>query len=154
MEVIIMSFKLTGQSKWLNQETGEVREILNAEIDTSKKGRADSFVIAILPYIIRLTDIAGNKKMKVVNYVLENMALSGKYSNILIMTQRELAKKAGVSIQTVSVTLELLEEAEIIKKGIGRIMLHPKVIMKGSAKKERALMVKFSDFGKENNTND
>jgi len=144
-----MSFKVTGKSTWVNKETGEVRETLNAEIDQTKKGRNDSFVISILPYIIKLTDIVGNKKMKVVNYVLENMALTGKYSNTLIMTQRELAKKAGVSYQTVSVTLNMLEDAQIIKKETGQIMLHPKVVMKGDARKERALMVQFENFNTE-----
>ena len=141
-----MSFKVTGKSIWVNKETGEIRETLDAEIDQSKKGRNDSFVISILPYIIKLTDIVGNKKMKVVNYVLENMALTGKYANTLMMTQRELAKKVGVSYQTVSFTLNMLEDAQIIKKGTGKIMLHPKVVMKGDARKEHALMVKFENF--------
>jgi DNA-binding transcriptional regulator YhcF (GntR family) len=65
------------------------------------------------------------------------------------MTQRKLAKKVGVSYPTLSTTLNMLEGTQIIKKGTGKIMLHPKVVMKDDARKEQSLMVKFEDFNTE-----
>ena len=149
------NIRVTGTSQWVNQETGEVRKTLNAEIDLEgqKNKRKHSFLICVLPYIIKLTDIVGNKKMKVVSYILDNMALKGEYANSLIITQRELAKKADVSIQTVSTTLNILEEAEIIKKKTGAIMIHPRVAMWGGAKKENSLLVRFKNFDEDENPN-
>ena len=142
--------KITGEDRWINQKTGEVRETLQAEIDLTEEQnqRNHSFLICVLPYIIKLTNLVGNQKMKVVNYVLENMALKGEYANSLMITQRELAEKAGVSIQTVSITLNTLEEANIIEKRTGAIMLHPKVAMMGGKQKEKSLMINFKKFNK------
>lgn len=139
------NMKMKGEDVWVNQKTGEVRETINAEIQNPPR-RNEPFVISILPYIIRMTDIVGNKKLKVVNYILENMSFNGKYANTLIITQKELADEANVSIQTVSITLKALEKANIIEKKTGAIMLHPKLVMKGDANKEKALMVKFKKF--------
>ena len=143
-------FKIKGKETWVNKETGEIRETLSAEVnlDDSKPERPP-FMICVLNQILKLTDIVGNKKMQVVNYILSNMSKSGKYSNVLMITQRELAKKSNVSIQTVSITLKELEKANIIQKKTGAIMLHPDLAMVGDGRKRQSLIIDFKKFNGE-----
>jgi DNA-binding transcriptional regulator YhcF (GntR family) len=100
-------------------------------------------MITYLSAIIQLIDSLGNKKMQVVKYILANM---DKSTNTLIITTPELAKKANVSRQTVSDTLKTLEEAQIITRRTGAIMIHPNLIHRGSDSKEKYLLARFKDF--------
>ncbi|MBJ8192135.1 replication/maintenance protein RepL, partial [Bacillus cereus] len=79
------------KSKWQNLSTGEIIEATEIIERTPKKA-------AILSAIMKLVVSSGNKKMKVVNYILENME---KSTCVLIITTRELAERSGVSYQTV-----------------------------------------------------
>jgi len=81
----------------------------------------------------------GNKKMQVVKYILQNMDSNNKLSE----TVREIAKGVGCSIQTVQETLALLQSVGIIARKTGTVMLSPKLVHKGNAKRERFLMTKF-----------
>src|SRR5699024_12108941 len=75
--------------------------------------------------LIQLIDNLGNRKMQVVKYILENME---KSTNTLIITTTELAKKSKVSRQTVSDTLKILEESQIIARKTGAIMIHSNLV--------------------------
>src|SRR5690625_6009795 len=80
-----------------------------------------AFINNYLTAIIQLIDKLNNKKIQVVKYILENME---KSTNTLIITTTELAKKSKVSRQTVSDTLKILEESQIIARKTGAIMIH------------------------------
>jgi len=128
-----------GKSRWQNLETGEIIET----DEVIKKTPRNGFMITYLSAIIQLIDSLGNKKMQVVKYILANM---DKSTNTLIITTPELAKKANVSRQTVSDTLKTLEEAQIITRRTGAIMIHPNLIHRGSDSKEKYLLARFRDF--------
>lgn len=125
---------------WVNQRTGEVLETMEIMKPVSRQG----FMITYLSEIIRLIDKLGNKKMQIVKYILENM---DKSSNSMFCTTRELAKKTNTSLQTVTNTLKALEEAEIIQRRIGGLMVNPKLVHRGTNNKEKALLTRFYDFG-------
>lgn len=133
----------TGRETWINQETGEIREV-----DTFEKpvGRDNGFMITYLAEIINLIETLGNKKMQVVKYILANMC---KANNTLIITTRELANKCGVATKTVVETLKLLESAGIIERRTGAIMVNPKLANNWRAGKEATMMVKYYEFGEE-----
>lgn len=138
-----------GTSKWVkldsdNQPTGEIKTVdeFESEIDTKRNG----FMITYLTAIISLIEKLGTKKMIVVKYILENMS---KSENTLIITTNELAQKTKVSKPVVLETLKLLEEANLIKRRTGAIMLSAKLIHKGSDSKERYLMTRFHNFSEE-----
>lgn len=137
--------KYTGTEIWckIDKKTGEVLE--EREVDTFEKpiGRKEPFMITYLTEIINLIDTLGNKKMKVVKYILKNMS---KSENILIITSRELAKKCDVSLQTITDTLKLLERADIIKRKTGAIMIHPKLMNNKKAQGEAIMMTKYYEF--------
>lgn len=135
-----------GTSRWIkldenNQPTGEVKEVdeFDAPLDTKRNG----FMITYMSAIISLIDKLGTKKMQVVKYILENMS---KSENTLIITTAELAEKAKVSKPVVLETLQILEDAKLISRRTGAIMLSAQLLHRGDENKERYLMTRFSEF--------
>jgi predicted transcriptional regulator len=142
------SMKYTGSEILykLNRETGEFEELGSADTFIKPIGRNEPFMITYLAEIINLIDTLGNKKMQVVKYILKNMS---KSENTLIITTPELAKKCNVSRQTVSDTLKLLENTDIIQRRTGAIMISPKLMNNKRAKGEAIMMTKFYEFNED-----
>ena len=69
--------------------------------------------------------------------------------NTLIITNRELAKKCSVGINTVTDTLKLLRNAGLIQTRTGAIMLNPKLASRGSDKKKNICCRNSSSFRNE-----
>ena len=130
----------TGREVWVNQTTGEIREV-----DTFERsvGRKEAFMVTYLAEIINMIETLGNKKMQVVKYILANMC---KANNTLIITTRELAEKCGVSHTVVLRTLKLLEETKIIERRTGAIMVSPRLMNNWKVGKEATMMVKYQEF--------
>ena len=128
-----------GSDEWVNTRTGET--ITANQI--IKKTDRNGFMITYLSSIINLIETLGNRKMQVVKYILENM---DKSNNTLILTNRELAKAANVSLDTVSKTLTILKKAKIITSRTGAIMINPELVHRGNSSKEQYLLTKFQEF--------
>lgn len=128
-----------GIERWQNLDTGEIIEAT----EVIKKVERNGFMITYLSAIINLIDNLGNKKMQVVKYILNNME---KSNNTLIITTQELSEKSKVSKPIVIETLKTLEDAGIIKRRTGAIMIHSDLIHRGSANKEKALLTRFEEF--------
>ena len=132
--------------------TGEIK-IIGQPIEADeviKKVPRNGFEITYLAYFFDLFDRLGGKKYKVFKYIIENKSAD----NTLIITVRELALKCNVSNKTVIETLKLLREAKLIEQRTGAVMLNPKLAHRGTDKKERFLLQKFSTFDdKENGDN-
>ena len=109
-----------------------------------KQTRHENFEKMEVMSMVSMIDHIGNKKMKVVSYIMDHLTYS---TNTLIITQRELAKALGFSITTVEATIKALKKAKIIKARTGAIMLSPHLFMKGRPKHYGYLLVKFSQFG-------
>ncbi|WP_241958461.1 replication/maintenance protein RepL, partial [Mammaliicoccus sciuri] len=93
-----------------------------------------NFVKAYIKGLVMMLDVVGGSKLKVVNYLLENLRLS---DNKLIATQREIAEETNVSVKTVTNTLKILEEGNIIKRRTGVTMLNPQILVRGDDNKHR-----------------
>ena len=130
----------TGVDEWINKRTGEVIQANQIIKKTTRNG----FMITYLSALINLIDKLGNKKMEVVKYILEHM---DKSTNTLIITTRELSLKSKVSIKTVVETLKILDDANIIVRKTGAIMIHPELIHRGTSQKEKFLLARFEEFG-------
>lgn len=124
--------------------SGEIK-IIGEPIEAEqivKKVPRNGFEITYLAYFCDLFDKLGGKKYLVFKYILNNK----NADNQLIITNRELAKKCEVGINTVTETLKLLKEAGLIQTRVGSIMLMPKLSHKGNDRKEAYLMQKFETF--------
>lgn len=127
----------------IDPNTGEViGDVKTVDVVIREVPRT-GFAITYLSSIINLIDSIGNKKMQVVKYILQRM----DSNNILLETVREIADGCKCSVQTVQDTLKLLEGAGVIARRTGAVMLSPKLVHKGNAKKERYLMAKFIEIG-------
>lgn len=138
--------RFIGTSIWqkVDINTGEIIDQRSVvEFEKNVGGRDERFVVAYLAEIINLIDNLGNKKMKVVKYILQNM---NKSNNTMFCTTRELSNKLKMSTTTVNSTLIALEKANIIKRRTGGIMLSPHLLNCWSAQKEASMMVTYRDF--------
>lgn len=131
-----------GVDEWVNQRTGEVITANQIVKKTDRNG----FMITYLTSIINLIETLGNRKMQVVKYILENM---DKSTNTLVITNRELAQNAKVSLDTVSKTVTILKKAKILTTRTGAIMINPELVHRGSKSKEQYLLTKFQEFSDE-----
>ena len=131
----------TGREVWVNQATGEVREV---DAFNRQVGRNESFMIAYMGEVINMIETLGNKKMLVVKYILQEMC---KTNNTLIATQDKIAKSLGISRKVVCETLKLLEDTNVIRREIGAIMLSPHFMNNWKAGKEASMMIKYMEFG-------
>lgn len=126
----------------VNPETGEIISEPTEVNVLVKKISRNGFAITYLSDLVRLIDTIGNKKMKVVKYILEKMDSTNK----LTETTTEIAKHCEVSRMVVSDTLKLLEEVGFVARKTGVVMLSPKIIHKGNAQRERFLLTKFREI--------
>src|SRR5699024_640292 len=129
-----------GTSTGVNKERGE--EIVTD--DVIKKTGRNGFMMTYLSAIVQLIDNLVNKKMQVVKYILENM---DKSTNTKIITTTKLTNKSKTSKQTVIETLKILEEAQIIARKTGAIMIHSSLIHRGNESKEKYLLARFQEWG-------
>lgn len=126
----------------INPDTGElVGDVISADVVVKEVPRS-GFAITYVSTIVQMIDNVGNKKLQVVKYILQNMDSNNKLSE----TIREIARGCECSVQTVNDTLKLLENAGIIARKVGTVMLSPKLIHKGNAQRERFLLTKFYEI--------
>lgn len=128
----------------LLHETGELKivgEPIVADASVTKVDR-NGFEITYLAYLFDVFDQLGGQKYKVFRYIIENKSSD----NTLIITTRELAKKADVSYTTVTGAIKLLREKGLISTRTGAIMVLPKIAHRGSKGREQYLMQKFREF--------
>lgn len=128
-------------------ETGEVKVISEPIVADASITKCDrnGFEITYLAYLFDVFDQLGGQKYKVFKYIVEHKSAD----NTLIITNRKLAEKCGVSTQTVYECIKLLKEKGLIATTTGAIMVLPKIAHRGKAGREQFLMHKFEEFGSE-----
>ena len=97
-----------------------------------------------ITYVYRLCDLLECIGDKIVKYILENKSVD----NLVIATLSEIASKTGLSMNTVFIRMKMLEEAGIIKRKQGIIMLDPRIAHKGKEVRENKLKKMYEEFGK------
>lgn len=124
---------------WINQETGEVRQVVPTEIKTTDKG----FDKVWLGMILAVLGLFGNKRIDVVRYIVENRS---RTENTIVVSQRKISENTGVSLQTVNQTIKQLESADFLHRVVpGFYRINPAVIWRGSHWGRMAIMAKFSE---------
>lgn len=124
-------------------ENGQVVDGTIRKVDVVvKEIPRQGFAITYLANIIQMIDAIGNKKMRVVRYILTHMDSNNKLSE----TVDEIVKGSGVSKPTVLETLKLLEDVGAVARKTGTVMLSPKIAHKGNAARERLLLTKFYEI--------
>ena len=91
--------------------------------------------------ILAMLDIVGGKKKDVVSYIVSKRSRS---ENLIFATQRTISDETGVSIKTVTSTIQALKNAGILSQVTpGCYRISPAVIWRGSHLGRMAIMAKF-----------
>lgn len=120
--------------------TGEAVDTIESVTETADVNWHKVWIM----HLIQALDVVGNKKMKVVNYILDNLDWG---SNILVKTQQEIAKESGIGFNTVNSTIKLLTQKGFLKTKTGAIMLDPDIVAYGKDSKRAHLLLTFEKFG-------
>lgn len=128
-----------GRERYINEATGEVQEFDVIE-QTDKDFNFDKLWLG---HILNSLDIIGNKKIKVLNWLLENK----NSQNQILGTQREIAEKTNVSTPVVTETMGMLIQTNLLKKvRNGLYMLNPDVLFKGGNKQRLSILMKYKQI--------
>ena len=134
----VQKTKIIGEESYINSQTGE---LVDFQVIDIREETDANFHKIWLSHILSAFDELGNQKLKVLTYLLENM----NKENLIIGTQRALADKIGVSYQTLSLTLKILREGDIIAMPqSGVIRFNPNVIFKGYHSRRMNILYKYS----------
>ena len=118
--------KVIGHEQWKNPHTGEVEDFQVVRTED----RDFNFHKVWLQSIINSIDLIGNQKTKLAFWIIDNL---NKKENQLIMTYRQIAKKSGISLDTVRVTMKALMDSNFIRKiNNGAYCVNPDVLFKGT----------------------
>ena len=91
--------KFVGSKELIDPATGEIYPV---QINTVEDRDFNFHKVWLQNFIMSLDSIA-NQKLKLAFWIIENL----NKENMLVMTQRKIAEKTGISLRTVSKTMRL-----------------------------------------------
>ena len=128
--------KVIGTKTYIDKDTGELSKMQVISIEE----RDANFHKIWLGHIVQALDLIGNKKIKIVNYLMENL----NSDNMFLKTQREVAKNLNISIQTVSRTFRALQESDFMRQPRNGIyQINPNIIFKGGKEKRLNILLQY-----------
>lgn len=117
--------KYVGTEEFVNVATGEIEEFQVTKIED----RDYNFTKVWMRNFIATLEIIGNQKTKFCYWIIDNI----NRENQLIGTQRQLAERSGVSLQTVNTTIGLLMDADFLRKTSASVYtVNPDIVFKGT----------------------
>lgn len=126
--------------EWVNKHTGEVRTFAVV----SKKTGDNGFHKVWLDDLAKVMNILGGGKLEVFGYIIQNI---NPYSNEFGGTIREVAQKTGIDEKTVQRTINLLKDADFLKKvRTGTYLINSKKLVQGGQEKKNGIMVIYNSL--------
>ena len=125
------------------KDTGEIK-VIGEPINVAEQEQITprgGFEIAYMSALFDIFGKLGGKKYLVLQYILKNKDVM----NCLNITQRQLAEKVQVSLQTVNDTMKILTDAGLIVRKGTVIRLSTGAFVKDDASKEAYIMRKFRE---------
>ena len=95
-----------------------------------------------LQHLVNSLDSISNQKLRLAFWIIDHLDKENK----LVMTQRAIAEKSGMSLQTVSRTLKALQDgnpAFLVKINSGAYRVNPDVLWKGSHSNRMGICYKY-----------
>lgn len=140
--------KFIGSKILIDPETGETYPTQMNVIEE----RDFNFHKVWLQNLVISMDSIANQKLKLAFWIIENL----NKENMLVMTQRKIAEKSGISLPTVSKTIKLLCEEDnqtlpfLQKINSGAYRVNPNVLFKGSYSNRMGICYEFINTQIEN----
>lgn len=139
--------KFVGYKELQDPQTGEIYPMQMNVIED----RDFNFTKVWLQNLINSMSSITNQKMKLAFWIIDNL----NKENQLVMTQRKIAEKTGISLQTVSKTIKLLCKPEdgslpfLQKINSGAYRVNPNVLFKGSHSNRMGVCFEYIETQKE-----
>lgn len=147
--------KFVGVKTLVDETTGEEYPVQVNVIED----RDFNFHKVWLQNLIMSMDCIANQKLKLAFWIIDNL----NRENMLVMTQRKISEKTGISLPTVSKTIKLLCEAKdengedcipfLQKINSGAYRVNPDVLFKGSHSNRMGVCFEYINTNIENNKN-
>ena len=132
--------KLVGTQEYINSSTGELVPMQVYSVED----RDFNFHKVWLQHLVNSLDGISNQKLKLAFWIIEHL----NKENQLIMTQRVIAEKSGISLYTVISTMKALQEGEpafLVKINSGAYQVNPDIVWKGSHNTRMGIIFDYSD---------
>jgi DNA-binding transcriptional regulator YhcF (GntR family) len=129
--------KIIGTEQYMNVSTGTVEDFQVVRVEDADFNFDKFWVSQLLTAI----DEFGNQKIKLLMYLIQKRERS---NNAVIKTVRELAEETGISKDTISATLKILEAHGIIKRKTGVIFISPNVVYRGTHNNRRRILFEYT----------
>ena len=135
--------KIIGKQNYINQETGEIIETVVIEKNVEQDFNFHKvWIIDIMNIIGEM----GNKKIKIIEYILDNM----NKDNIVYFTYSKLEKDIRVSRPIIVNTIKSLIEKNFMKRiQTGVYQVNPNLVVKGSTGKRINLLIQYKNIDNE-----
>lgn len=137
--------KFVGSKGLIDPSTGELIPMQMVEVED----RDFNFHKVWLQNLITSLDGISSQRLKLAFWILDNLDSENK----LVMTQRAMAEKSGMSLNTVITTMKALQNgnpAFLQKINSGAYRINPNVIWKGSYNKRMGICFEYGDTMREN----
>lgn len=139
--------KVIGKQEYINKDTGQIEEMQVMRIEE----RDANFHKLWLGHILNSIDLIGNQKTKLAFWILKNL----DSNNLLPMTQRQIADKSNISLQTVNRTLKVLLDSNFLQQvNIGVYRVNPDVLFKGGKTDRMNILLKYKNVNQDQLNND
>jgi hypothetical protein len=133
--------KIYGEKELIDPATGEV--IKTTYIVKKYKGDFN-FHKVWLADLLNVLEVVGNKKLKVIRWILSNI---NNKTNQIIGTHQKIAEKIGVSRVVVSQTFKLLQDADfLVREQNGVYKINPLILVQGDNKKRQSILVEYKEL--------
>lgn len=138
-----------GTTEVVDPRTGELKTVPHYEI----KDVDINWNKVWLGHLLDCLDLVGNKKIKIINWLLENR---NPKNNEIVATQSIIADELQISKQTVTDTFKALQQNEVLlKKRNGVYTLSPDFIWEGNGDNRMDILLTYEDMkGNEKNKED
>lgn len=129
--------KVIGTKEFIDADTGEKSEMQVTDIED----RDANFHKIWLGHLLESLDMIGNKKIKVIMFVMNEL----NKENQFIGTHRYIADRLNVSLPTVTETMRVLQDSNfLIKIRNGLYRANPDVIFKGGKTDRLNVLLRYT----------
>lgn len=129
--------KVIGTETYINQQTGEIQPMQVISLED----RDFNFTKIWMQNIINSIDLIGNQKTRLAFWIIQNL----NRENQLVMTQKQIAKKSGISLRTVATTMKVLVESNFLRKiNGGAYCVNPDILFKGTRNNRLNVLLQYN----------
>lgn len=141
--------KFIGYKELIDPNTGE---LYPTQINVIED-RDFNFHKVWLQHFVNSLDSISTQKLRLAFWIIDHLDKENK----LVMTQRKISERTGISIQTVNRTLKALQEGEppfLVKINSGAYRVNPDVIWQGSYSNRMSICFEYGTEQKNDENNE